>query len=76
MCSIISEEGLVRLEKLGSEGSVMMGSEGEMMGSEGEMLGSEVWFSEVVDIGSERIGLKGSVPEAMVSEMYVVEVGV
>ena len=36
MCSIISEEGLVRLEELGSEGLEMIGSEGVKMGSEVE----------------------------------------
>ena len=62
------------MEELGSEGSVMIGSEGVMMGS--EVRGSEDWFSEVEVMGSGRIGLKRRVPEAMVSEMYVVEVGV
>ena len=69
MCRIISDEGLIRFEELGSEGSVMMGSEDEMIGSEvggSEVMGAEVGGSEV--IGS-RTGLKGRVPDTMVSEM-------
>jgi hypothetical protein len=67
---------------------VIIGSEGEMIGSEvggSEVGGSEVRFSDCDMMGSKvrgsevigsRIGLNGSVPEAIVSGMNVVEEGV
>src|ERR1044072_2906414 len=81
---MISEEGFAKLEEF-SEGSVIIGSEGEMIGSEvggSKVGGSGVWFSDCDVMGSEvggsevigsRTGLKGRVPEAMFSEMNVVE---
>ena len=66
---------MVKFEEMSSESSVMIGSEGEMMGS--EVMGAEVMVSEVggSEVIGSRTGLKGRVPEAIVSEMNVVEVG-